>query len=92
MRFDLIRATLEIDYLKRVIEYLQTPDHFPMGANPYTFEYEKNQKVVEMEEHLRFITKANEPGRCSSRAASRSSRTSRPSTTGTCAPRSTPTC
>lgn len=60
-RFDLIRAGLEIDYLKRVIEYLQTPDHFPMGANPYTFEYEKNQKVAELEEYLRFIKKADEP-------------------------------
>ncbi len=60
-RFDLIRAGLEIDYLKRVIEYLQTPDHFPMGANPYTFEFEKNQKVTELETYLNFITKANEP-------------------------------
>lgn len=60
-RFDLIRAGLEMDYLKRVIEYLQTPDHFPMGANPYTFEYEKNQKVTELEEYLRFVVKANEP-------------------------------
>lgn len=61
LRFDLIRATHEIDYLKRVIEYLQTPDHFPMGANPYTFEYEKNQKVAELEEFLKFVQKANEP-------------------------------
>jgi HD-GYP domain-containing protein (c-di-GMP phosphodiesterase class II) len=60
-RFELVRATLEIEYLRRVIEYLQTPDHFPMGANPYTFEFEKSQKVAEIEEYLRFITKANEP-------------------------------
>jgi HD-GYP domain-containing protein (c-di-GMP phosphodiesterase class II) len=60
-RFDLIRASHEIDYLKKVIEYLQTPDHFPMGANPYTFEYEKNQKVAELEEYLKFVVKANEP-------------------------------
>ena len=60
-RFELIRATLEIDYLKRVLEYVQTPDHFPMGANPYTFEYEKSQKIAELEEYLRFISKANEP-------------------------------
>lgn len=61
LRFDLIHSTLEIDYLKRVIEYLQTPDHFPMGANPYTFEYEKNQKVTELEECLKFVNKSNEP-------------------------------
>lgn len=60
-RFDLIRAAHEIDYLRKVIEYLQTPDHFPMGANPYTFEFEKNQKVAELEEYLRFVVKANEP-------------------------------
>lgn len=61
LRFDLIRATHEIDYLKRVIEYLQSPDHFPMGANPYTFEYEKNQKVAELDNFLSFVQKANEP-------------------------------
>ncbi len=60
-RFDSIRSVIEIDYLRRVIEYLQSPDHFPMGANPYTFEYEKNQKVGELEEFLKFIAKANEP-------------------------------
>ena len=60
-RFELIRAGLEIDYLKKVIEYHQSPDHFPLGANPYTFEYEKNQKVAELEEYLRFVSKANEP-------------------------------
>lgn len=60
-RFELIRATLEIEYLKKVLEYVQTPDHFPMGANPYTFEYEKSQKIAELEEYLRFISKANEP-------------------------------
>jgi len=60
-RFDLIRAGLEIEYLKKVIEYHQSPDHFPMGANPYTFEYEKNQRVAELDEYLRFVGKANEP-------------------------------
>jgi HD-GYP domain-containing protein (c-di-GMP phosphodiesterase class II) len=60
-RFELIRASHEIDYLRKVIEYLQTPDHFPMGANPYTFEFEKNQRVAELEEYLRFVIKANEP-------------------------------
>lgn len=60
-RFELVRATLEIEYLRRVIEYLQSPHHFPMGANPYTFEYEKSQKVAELDEYLRFVIKANEP-------------------------------
>jgi hypothetical protein len=32
-----------------------------MGANPYTFEFEKNQKIVELDAFLTFITKANEP-------------------------------
>jgi HD-GYP domain-containing protein (c-di-GMP phosphodiesterase class II) len=60
-RFDLIKSGIEIDYLKRVIEYLQAPDHFPMGANPYTFEAEKNQRVTELEDFLKFVAKANEP-------------------------------
>lgn len=60
-RFELAQAALEIEYLRRVIEYLQTPHHFPMGANPYTFEFEKSQKVAELEEYLRFVIKANEP-------------------------------
>ena len=61
MRFELIQASLEVEYLRKVIEYVQSPDHFPMGANPYTFEYEKNQKIAELDEHMRFILKANEP-------------------------------
>jgi HD-GYP domain-containing protein (c-di-GMP phosphodiesterase class II) len=60
-RFELIRATIEVDYLKRVIEYLTSPDRFPLGANPYTFEFEKNQKIAELDEFLRFVQKANEP-------------------------------
>lgn len=60
-RFELIRSNIEIDYLRRLVEFLQTPDHFPMGANPYSFEFEKNQKVMELEAFLHFITKANEP-------------------------------
>lgn len=61
LRFEFVRSSIEIEYLKRVIEYLQTPDHFPMGANPYTFEFEKNQKLNELDEYLKFILKANEP-------------------------------
>lgn len=61
LRFDLIRASVEIDYLKRVIEYLQSPDHFPMGASALTFEFEKNQKILDLDDALRFIVKANEP-------------------------------
>ncbi len=60
-RFELIRAQYEIEYLKKCIEYLQAPDHFPNGANPYTFEFEKNIKVKELDEFLKFIVKANEP-------------------------------
>ena len=60
-RFDLIRASHEIEYLRRVIEFLTSPANFPMGANPYTFEFEKKQKIAELDDYLRFIIKANEP-------------------------------
>jgi len=60
-RFELIRAQYEIEYLKKCIEYLQAPDHFPSGANPYTFEFERNIKIKELDEFLKFIVKANEP-------------------------------
>lgn len=61
LRFELIRAVLEIEYMKRVIEYSQSPQRFPMGTNPSSFEFEKNQRLAELEDAVKFIIKANEP-------------------------------
>jgi HD-GYP domain-containing protein (c-di-GMP phosphodiesterase class II) len=61
LRFDLVRAVLEIEYMKRVIEYSQSPQRFPMGTNPSSFEFEKSQRIAELEDAIKFIVKANEP-------------------------------
>jgi hypothetical protein len=61
LRFDLIRAMLEIEYMKRIIEYSQAPQRFPMGTNPSSFEFEKNQRLAELEDSVKFVIKANEP-------------------------------
>jgi len=60
-RFELIRATTEIEYLKKVINFLQAPSIFPMGMNLEQFAAEKDAKAKELDTFLDFIIKANEP-------------------------------
>jgi len=60
-RFELIRATTEIEYLKKVINFLQAPSIFPMGMNLDQFAAEKDLKAKELDNFLDFIIKANEP-------------------------------
>ena len=60
-RFDIIRATNEIDYLKKVVNFLQAPSIFPMGMNLEQFAAERDLKIAELDNYLDFIIKANEP-------------------------------
>ena len=60
-RFELIRATLEIEYLKQQISFATNPNRFPMDVTAETLTTIKQQKVAEVEDFYNFILKANEP-------------------------------
>jgi len=60
-RFDLIRASLEIDCLKTKMSYLANPGAFPMDFTLEKIDDIKNKKIAELEEIYGFIMKANEP-------------------------------
>jgi len=60
-RFELIRTLLEVEYLKRRLEYFEHPSNFPMGATIESFLYERDQKLSELDMFMDFVQKANEP-------------------------------
>jgi HD-GYP domain-containing protein (c-di-GMP phosphodiesterase class II) len=60
-RFELIRATYEIEHLRAMVNFLQAPAIFPMGTTVEQFEAERDKKLSGLEEFLDFILKANEP-------------------------------
>jgi HD-GYP domain-containing protein (c-di-GMP phosphodiesterase class II) len=60
-RFELIRSVMEVDLMKKRIDFYENPGKFPMGATPQTFQFERDQKLKELDEFLGFIKKANEP-------------------------------
>ncbi len=60
-RFELIRATLEIEHLKQQIAFATTPNRFPMEVSAETITSMKNQKIAELDDFYNFILKANEP-------------------------------
>jgi hypothetical protein len=53
--------TYEIECLKKIVNFLQAPALFPMGASPTQFEEERDNKLRELEVYYQFIQKANEP-------------------------------
>ena len=60
-RFELIRATLEIDFLHQKINFMNNPAAFPMDFSIEKITDLKNSKLSELEEFYSFILKANEP-------------------------------
>jgi HD-GYP domain-containing protein (c-di-GMP phosphodiesterase class II) len=60
-RFELIKTILEVSYLKKRLEYFEHPSNFPMGATIQSFQFERDQKLSELDIFLDFIQKANEP-------------------------------
>ena len=60
-RFELIRSTYEIEYLRSMVNFLQAPAIFPMGTTVEQFAFDRDKKLNILEEFLDFILKANEP-------------------------------
>lgn len=60
-RFNLIRSTYEIDYLRKFINYLQVPNLFPMDVSPEQLLQERDKKIKQLEEMFSFVEKANQP-------------------------------
>ena len=60
-RFSLIRACMEIDYYKQVINYMGNPTAFPMDFTTESLKHELNQKLTSVDEFFQFIMTANEP-------------------------------
>ena len=60
-RFELIRNSYEIEYLKNIVTLMESPDHFPMGTSADSFKAERDQKLAELERYFEFVAKANEP-------------------------------
>jgi HD-GYP domain-containing protein (c-di-GMP phosphodiesterase class II) len=60
-RFELIRASLEIDFLRQQLNFMINPAAFPMDFSLDNFQEIRNQRLAELEEYFGFIMKANEP-------------------------------
>ncbi|MFK7826630.1 MAG: HD domain-containing phosphohydrolase [Oligoflexales bacterium] len=60
-RFRLIRAGVEIKYLRNCLEFAKHPEKYPMGASPDTFLLERDKKFQELDTYFEFICKANQP-------------------------------
>lgn len=60
-RFDHIRSRFEVEYLKDLVQYLQTPDTFPPGFGADNFQRIKEEKIRELDDFLTFVLKSNEP-------------------------------
>ena len=60
-RFKLIRASIEIDFLKKSVSFYKTPSMYPSGVSELTFQHEREQKLLQLDQHWQFICSANEP-------------------------------
>ena len=60
-RFNRARSTIERDYLRNVIDYLEHPDKYPPWFNRDTLLRTCDDKVKETGKFLEFILKCNEP-------------------------------
>lgn len=60
-RFDLIRACLEIDYLRQIVNFMNNPTAFSIDFNPENIKAERDQKMLELEDFFKFVATSNEP-------------------------------
>lgn len=60
-RFELVRASFEIEYLKRALRFYENPETIPPGMGLAQFAQERDAKFQELDEVLSFIRKCNEP-------------------------------
>ena len=60
-RFDLIRASIEIEYLRQVVNYMNNPMAFPMDFSQESLQVERERRLAELDDYFKFILTANEP-------------------------------
>jgi HD-GYP domain-containing protein (c-di-GMP phosphodiesterase class II) len=60
-RFELIRSSYEIEYLKKCMQFMNSPKSYPMGVSIEGFRQERDRKLEQLEKYYEFILKANEP-------------------------------
>lgn len=60
-RFELVRASFEIEYLRRALRFYESPELLPPGLGVPQFAQERDSKCKELDELLTFIKKCNEP-------------------------------
>lgn len=60
-RFEHVRSRFEIEYLRDMIKYLKAPNLYPPGFGPESLKATRDRRLMEIEEFLAFISKANEP-------------------------------
>ncbi len=60
-RFETIRCSIEIEHLRRTIEFLKSPQNFPSGFSLEMIEMERSKKMMEVDNYAQFIDLANEP-------------------------------
>lgn len=60
-RFELIRASIEISFMRSQINFINNPAAFPMDFSLENLAELRNVKIAELDDFLSFIIKANEP-------------------------------
>lgn len=60
-RWEVIRSSYEIEYLKKVINYLNAPNLFPPGFTPENFLMERDRKLADLDTFWKFVQQSNEP-------------------------------
>lgn len=60
-RFDLIRASLEIDYLRQLVNFMNNPMAFSIDFNPDNLKAERDVKMLELDDFFKFVANSNEP-------------------------------
>lgn len=60
-RFEVIKASIEIDYLNKLVAYLKEPGKYPMEFSQEQLLLEKKLQMANLQNCLEFILKANEP-------------------------------
>jgi HD-GYP domain-containing protein (c-di-GMP phosphodiesterase class II) len=60
-RFELIKACLEIEYLKQMVNFMSNPMAFPADFSTDAIKLERDRKFHELDQYLKFIFQANEP-------------------------------
>jgi HD-GYP domain-containing protein (c-di-GMP phosphodiesterase class II) len=60
-RFELIRAAIEIEFMRTQINFMNNPAAFPLDFSLENLAEHRVHRITELDDYLSFIVKANEP-------------------------------